>query len=52
MLLDFDILTLSACARVTVVVLCVRVCMSVTKLPATYLVYKSQVHYCMVPCGV
>ena len=31
---------------------CVCVSMSVTELPATYLVYKSQVCYCMVPCGV
>ena len=36
------------------VCVCVYVCvsMSVTGLPATYLVYKSQVRYCMVPCGV
>ena len=26
--------------------------MSVTGLPATYLIYKSQVHYCTVPCDV
>ena len=26
--------------------------MFVTRLPATYLVYKSQVRYCIVPCGV
>ena len=34
-------LTLGACARVAVVVLCVS-CVSVTKLTATYLILKSQ----------
>jgi hypothetical protein len=44
------LLTLGACARVTVVVLCVSV--SVTTLAATYLVWKSQVQYYKVPYGV
>ena len=34
------------------VCVCTCVSMSVTGLLATYLVYKFQVHYCMVPCGV
>ena len=50
------LLILGTCARVTVVCVCVCVCvcvsMSVTGLPATHLVYKSQMRYCMVPCGV
>ena len=43
-------LTLGACARVTVVVLCV--CLSVTTLAATYLVYESKLLCYKVPYGV
>ena len=44
------LLTLGACARVTVVVLCV--CLSVTTLAATYLVYGSRLLRYKVPYGV
>ena len=37
-------LTLGACTRVMVVILCV--CMSATKLAATYLIYTLQVRHC------
>ena len=46
----YQLLTLGACARVTVVVLCV--CLSVTTLAATYLVYESKLLCCKVPYGV
>ena len=48
------LLTLGACARVTVVVLCVcvSVCLSVTKLAATYLVCKSKLRCYTIPHGV
>ena len=46
----FILLILGACARVTVVVLCV--CVSVTKLTATYLVYESKMWFCTVPSSV
>ena len=46
--LDGFLLTLGACARVTVVVVCV----SVTMLAATYLVYKSQARCYKVPCAI
>ena len=46
------LLSLGACARVTVVVLCVYmcVCVSVTVLVATYLVYVSKVRRHTVSC--
>ena len=56
MLATYSSSTLGACARGTVVVLCVCVCVSlcvsVTALAATYLVYKSQVRCYKVPYGV
>jgi hypothetical protein len=48
--LQIPSLTIGACARVTVVVMCVSV--PVTVLPATYLVCKSQVRCYKVPYGV
>ena len=44
------LLTLGACARVTVVGLCVI--LSVTTLAASYLVYESNLRCCKVPYGV
>ena len=46
------LLTLGACARVTVVCACVRacVCVCVTALAATYLVCMSKVKHHRVPC--
>ena len=44
------LLTLGACARVTVVGLCVI--LSVITLAATYLVYESNLRCCKVPYGV
>ena len=48
------LLTLGACARVTVVGLsvCPSVCLSVTALAATYLVCESNLRCCKVPYGV
>jgi hypothetical protein len=49
-----DNITLGECARGTLVVLCVSVCVcvSVTALPGTYLFCKSQVRSYKVPYGV
>ena len=44
------LLTLGACARVTVVVLCV--CVSVTNLAAAYLICESKVQLCKLPYSV
>ena len=40
-----EFLILSACVRGTVVLLCVRVCVSVTMLAATYLFYMLKTRY-------
>ena len=44
------LLTLGACARVTVVIL--YTCVSVTKLADTYLICESKVQLCKVPYGI
>ena len=56
MSIDYNVLllTLGACARVTVVgrSVCLSVCLSVTTLAATYLVFESNLRCCKVPYGV